>query len=247
MLIPFKALLTGALRDKMSLFYGLVFPVIMMIVLGYFFKDTAYRQQLLIGLVALGGFFFTMTGTGFEVMKQRRMGVYKLLRATPFKISTFVATLTAARGLVALVCSLLVFAGGALYFGVRVSLTGLVLMLPVLLLGTVCFTAMGFILGNLGSSETQVAGINNLFQLPMTFGSPIFYSLNAAPQWVQVLSKCLPMSHYIAALKAGLAGDPGAMALPLLVLLGFTLVILAAAVLTFRWDPDSSLLRIQRA
>lgn len=247
MWITFKALIAGAQRDKISLFYGLGFPVLMMVVLGLFFEEPAYRYQLLIGLVALGAFFFTMTGTGFEVMRQRRQGVYKLLRATPFPILGFVSSLTAARGLIALLCALAVYVGGALYYGVAISLAGLLLLIPVMILGTVCFTAMGFILGNLGNNETQVAGYNNLFTLPMTFGAPIFYSLERAPQWVQMLSKCLPMSHYVEALKAAQAADLSALLLPLLMMVGFTLGTLAVAVLTFRWDPDSSLFRFQRA
>lgn len=247
MWIIFKALLVGALRDRISLFYGLVFPAVALVLLSLFFKDPGYRQNLLIGLVALGGFFFTTTGTGFEVMKQRRQGVYKLLRATPFSIAAFVGALTAARGLISLVCSLLVYLGGTLYLGLAVDPAGLLLMLPVMLLGTVCFTALGFILGNIGNNETQVAGINNLFNLPMTFGSPIFYSLEAAPQWVQVLSKALPMSHYIGALTAAQAGGIREMLLPVVILLGFSLGILLVAVLTFRWDVDAGLIRIRTA
>lgn len=247
MLTTLKALLKGALRDKMSLFYGLIFPAIALVLLSLFFSDSGYRQQLLIGMVALSGFFFTMTGTGFEVMKQRRQGVYKLLRATPFSITSFVTALVAARGVIALLCALLVYLGGALYLGSGISLLHLLLMLPAMILGTICFSALGFILGNLGNNETQVAGINNLFNLPMTFGSPIFYSLDGAPQWVQILSKCMPMSHYLEALRAAQTGSAGEMLLPLLILLGFTLLTLAIAVFTFRWDPDASPFRLQRA
>lgn len=243
MWIVFRGLLAGALRDRISLFYALIFPAVTLAVLAFFFEDPGYRRHLLVGLTALGGFFFTMSGTGFEVMRQRRRGVYKLLRATPFSTGAFVSALTAARGLIALICTLLVYVGGALSLGFGVAPAGLLLMLPPLLLGTACFTALGFILGNLGNTETQVAGINNLFILPMTFASPVFYSLDAAPRWVQLVSEAMPLTHLVAALQAAAAGDPGAMVRPLAILLGFTAGILAVAVLTFRWDPDAGLLR----
>lgn len=173
MWIVFRGLLSGALRDRISLFYALIFPAAALAVLAYFFEDPGYRRHLLVGVTALGGFFFTMSGTGFEVMRQRQRGVYKLLRATPFPTGAFVSALTAARGLIALVCALFVYVGGALFLGAGIAPAGLLLMLPALALGTVCFTALGFILGNLGNTETQVAGINNLFVLPMTFASPV--------------------------------------------------------------------------
>ncbi len=243
MWIVFRGLLSGALRDRISLFYALIFPAAALAVLAYFFEDPGYRRHLLVGVTALGGFFFTMSGTGFEVMRQRQRGVYKLLRATPFPTGAFVSALTAARGLIALVCALFVYVGGALFLGAGIAPAGLLLMLPALALGTVCFTALGFILGNLGNTETQVAGINNLFVLPMTFASPVFYSLEGAPRWVQLLSEAMPLRHLVAALQAAAAVDPVAMIRPLVILCGFTAAILLVAVATFRWDPDARLMR----
>ena len=72
MWIVFRGLLSGALRDRISLFYALIFPTAALAVLAYFFEDPGYRRHLLVGVTALGGFFFTMSGTGFEVMRQRR-------------------------------------------------------------------------------------------------------------------------------------------------------------------------------
>lgn len=237
----FRALLAGALRDRISLFYAVVAPIALLFGIGSFYPDPVYRRQLLLGMLAFGSLGFAMTGTGFEVMRQRTRGVYKLLRATPFRVSAFVSALTGARGLVSLGSALLVTAVGVAGYGLHLSLAGLLLLLPVVAVGILCFTCLGFTLGNLAGNETQVAMLNNLFLLPQLFASEMFYSLAKAPAWVRLVSRALPVSHFLSALRAAAAGDLAGLLLPLAALVGFTLLALALAVLTFRWDPDASL------
>jgi ABC-2 type transport system permease protein len=241
MWITFRALLSGALRDRISLFWAVVAPVALLLILGSLLNGPGYREHLLLGVLSFGCLGFAMTGTGFEVMRQRTKGVYKLLRATPFKISAFVSAVAGARGLVTLICALLVVASGVLFQGSDLALVRLPLMLGVLALGILCFTFLGFTLGNLAGNETEVAMLNNLFLLPQMFGSEMFYSLAKAPTWVQTLSKLLPASHLLKALQAAATGELSDLLLPLLALVGFTLLALLLAVLTFRWDPDARL------
>lgn len=235
----FRALLAGALRDRISLFYATLFPAALLLALGYFYPDPAYRQQLLIGMLALGTVSFAMMGTGFEVMRQRSRGVYKLLRATPFRTPNFVSALTAARGIITLICTVLVLAVGLIAFGLKLSLAGALLLVPVLALGILCFTCLGFTVGNLAGNEAQVAMLNNLTMWPMMFASEMFYSLARAPEWIRLISKALPLSPFLDAMQAAWAGNLSGMALPMLLLLGWTAAGLALAVVTFRWDPDA--------
>lgn len=132
MWITFRALLSGALRDRISLFWAIVAPLGMLFGLGSLFPDDTYRQRLVIGLVAFGSLGFAMTGTGFEVMRQRTRGVYKLLRATPFPVAAFVGALTGARGVMTLLSAALITIVGLVAYGPDWSVTGALLMPPVL-------------------------------------------------------------------------------------------------------------------
>src|SRR5262249_33250251 len=98
----------------------------------------------------------------------------------------------------------------------------------------------GLIVGNLSQNETQVAGLNNLVTLPMIFASEAFYALTAAPSWVQTLSRVLPLSHVLDGVRAALDGQPSNILTPLLVVTGYTMLALALAVVTFRWDPHAA-------
>ncbi len=82
MLTTFRTLLRGALRDRISLFFAIVFPIGILLVLGFVFLAPGYRRQLLAGMLAVSALFFSLNGIAFESLFQRNSGVYKLLRAT---------------------------------------------------------------------------------------------------------------------------------------------------------------------
>jgi ABC-2 type transport system permease protein len=243
MLITFRTLFKGSLRDRISLFWALIFPIVFLVVLGSIFPTPAYRQQLLTGMLGLSVLFFGLTGIAFESLFQRNSGVHKLLRATPYRTPAFVTNLTAARGVVALLSSVVVTVVGVLAFRIHVDIVGMLLVLPILVLGTLCFTFLGLTISNLSQNINQVSIFNNIVLLPMMFGSETFYSLGAAPEWMRTLSHLLPLSYLLDALRSALAGDAAGTIGPSLILLAFTALALALAVITFRWDPDVPLIR----
>jgi len=241
LLTIFRALLAGALRDRTSLFWSAVTPLALLVGLGALFPDPEYRQLLWVGALAFGVLSFAMTGTGFQVMSQRTRGVHKLLRVTPFPTVTFIGAVVAARGLVTLICAAALIVAAVAFGTAQLGVSSMLLAIPVLAVGIACFSALGFALGNLGNDETQVAMFNNLFLLPQIFGAEMFYSLSGAPEWVRVLSRALPVSHFLDALRAAALGDPAAVIQPLTYLAISTVLAIALAALTFRWDPDRGL------
>jgi ABC-2 type transport system permease protein len=243
MLTTFRTLLRGALRDRISLFFAIVFPMGILIVLGFVFPSPGYRMQLLAGMLAVSVLFFSLNGIAFESLFQRNSGVYKLLRATPYKSISFITNLTAARGVVALLSSTLVAIVGVLIFGIALSLQSVLLLIPVMVLGILCFTFLGLTISNLVQNENQVAMLNNIVTLPMIFTSATFYSLSNAPSWVTTIGYALPFSYLIDAEHAAFAGNAGGVVFPLLILFGFTLIAMLLALVTFRWDPNAPPMR----
>src|SRR6266542_6511604 len=80
-------------------------------------------------------------------------------------------------------------------------------MVPILILGTLCFTFLGMTISNFAQRETQVSLLCNIIGMPMTFCSNAFYSLNGAPGWLKVLSNILPLNHLIEGIHAALDGN----------------------------------------
>jgi len=243
MLTTFSILVKGALRDRTSLLWGIAFPLFFLIVLGFIFHSTAYRQQLLLGMLALSVLFFSLYGVAFESLAQRNSGVYKLLRATPYRTITFVANLTCAYGVVALLSSAIVIVAGMLIFNIWLRWESILLLLPIVVLATLCFALLGLIISSLSQKEAQVNMVSNIVVLPMMFASEVFYSLSVVPTWVKIVGRLLPLSYLIEGEQAALAGNLAGLVLPLLTLGGFTVLTLLLAVATFRWDHDASLVQ----
>jgi ABC-2 type transport system permease protein len=132
---------------------------------------------------------------------------------------------------------------GVLLFRIPLSWQGALLLLPVLVLGILCFTFLGLMVGNLAQNEGQAALLNNLITLPMIFASAAFYSLSGAPNWLTALSHALPFGYFVEAVRGALARDVAGIMAPCAILLGYTALALALAATTFRWDPDGSVRR----
>ena len=243
MLTTFRTLLRGALRDRISLFFATVFPIGALLVLGFVFPSPEYRRQLLAGMLAVSVLFFSLNGIAFESLFQRNSGVYKLLRATPYKSINFTTNLTASRGVVALLSCTLVAIVGVLTFGIALSWQSVLLLIPVMVLGILCFTFLGLTISNLVQNENQVAMLNNIVTLPMIFTSATFYGLSNAPSWVTTIGYALPFSYLIDAEHAAFAGNAGGVVFPLLILFGFTPIAMLLALVTFRWDPNAPPMR----
>lgn len=242
----FAAMLGSSLKDKITLFYSLVFPLALLIGLGLYFDTADYRERLLTGVTALGALFWGVQGIAFQVYQQRNRGVYKLLRMTPYSVLAFILTVTLARTCVGMGINAIILVTGMAVFGISISPAGLLVFMLLLLAGTLCFTALGFLIANLASNEGQINALANMLQLPMIFASGAFYSLEGAPAWVIHAGQAFPFSHLVNGLSASISGQFSETWLPLLLLALFTCIIVGLAAATFRWDSGSLRLSTKR-
>lgn len=223
-------------RDKLSLFWAILFPLGLMIALGIAFPQASYRLQLLGGVLAMSTFFATLWTVAFESVMLRSQGVYKLLRLTPFRIAKFILSFAASKSLAALLSSLVVLAIGFALWDLAVPIASLGLLLLALVVGTLCFLMLGFLVGNFAREVTQVSLLLNLVGMPMLFLSEAFYSLERAPAWLNFVSRLLPFERFVQSLQSALQGDVLATLMHSLIVAAFGLVFLTATVLTWRWQ-----------
>ncbi|HET7326155.1 MAG TPA: ABC transporter permease [Nocardioidaceae bacterium] len=178
-------------------------------------------------------------GAAMTLVEWRRNKLLRRLRLAP--IST--GSLVSARILVSVGTALLqlvVFVGLATAaFGLK--LTGAWPMaVPLLICGTLSFMAIGLLAGAVSKTSEGASGLANLVILPMAFLSGSFIPLDASPQWLQTVSRVLPLRYLNEGMLDVMVRGQGAAAalLPMLVLLGFALVIGVVATRLFRWEAD---------
>jgi ABC-2 type transport system permease protein len=112
------------------------------------------------------------------------------------------------------------------------------LILPLLAIGTVSFFAIGMLAGSFAKTEEAASAIANLVVLPMAFLSGTFFPIDQAPGWLQTVSNVFPLRHMNDGMLAVMVRGQGVEALltPVLVLLGFAVVVGGIAMYLFSWD-----------
>ncbi len=245
-LVIFRSMIVTSLRDKITLFYSLLFPIGLMIGLGIYFDEGTMPVRIVSGVTAISTIFWGMQGIAFQVHYQRNKGVYKLLKMTPLPILSFISIMTLARTTIGVVLNMLVWGVGVIFLNLNVTLLSVLNTFLLISIGTLCFTCIGFLLSNIAQNEGQINMYSNLLQLPMIFMSESFYSLQAAPEWVRMIGKMLPFEYYVKGLRGVLLEDMNPMILGLLIPLAFMVGALVLSVITFKWEEKPAIVQKSR-
>jgi ABC-2 type transport system permease protein len=193
-----------------------------------------YTPGLLGWALAAGG----TAGAAIMFVNWRKKQLLRRLRLAPVGTGTVLA----ARLLVSIgigLAQMVIFVGVALipYFGLK--LTGYWWMaVPLVIAGTFAFLSIGLVIGAFAKTEDAAQGIVQLIVLPMAFLSGSFFPLDAAPTWLQAISRIMPLRYLVDSMRDVMVRGKGPVsALPTiggLVLLGVLLSLLAGRM--FRWD-----------
>lgn len=176
-------------------------------------------------------------GAATNLVVWRTNGLLRRLRLSPVPTRSVVLARVAVSMIVAVLQAVIFIGLGLVAFGLQ--LTGWwPLIVPLLAAGTLAFLSIGLLAGAVAKTEEAAVGIANFVVLPMAFLSGSFFPLDGSPGWLQAISKVLPLYHLNQGmLDTMVRGEgPGAIVVPVLVLLGFAAVLSAVAAKLFRWD-----------
>ncbi|MGY3857152.1 ABC transporter permease [Aeromonas intestinalis] len=196
-----------------------------------------YGDWLLPGVIGMNLMFSGLFGVGFVIVRYRKNGVLKRLRATPLSAAEFLGAQLLSRVLITLVVSLLVFLVAYWLLGVPLLGSGWLLLLIALVGGT-AMASLGLLIAARLQNEELASGLLNLISLPMMFLSGVWFSLEGSPPWLQAIGARLPLSQIIEAARAvmlegagwqAVAGDLAQVAL-------FALSCLVLGSLLFKWS-----------
>jgi ABC-2 type transport system permease protein len=167
----------------------------------------------------------------------RNSKLLRRLQLSPVPTSTLVGARVAVTVGIALTQMAIFLGLGAAFFGLK--LTGAWLTsIPLLIVGTLCFMAIGLLSGAVAKTTEGAVNMANFIVLPMSFLSGSFFPLDVTPQWLQNLAHVLPLFWLNdGMLDVMVRGESGAaVLLPMAVLAGFAVVVTAAAAKLFRWE-----------
>jgi ABC-2 type transport system permease protein len=199
-------------------------------------RNLSYIDYLVPGLLAMAISQSAVFGIAFALVALRSKGILRRLRLTPMPLREFAAARVLTALTLALTQAVVLLAVGHFAFGVTIA-GNLLALLPLIVVGALCFIAIGLLVGSIAKTEDAAAAMANLVTLPMTFLAGVFFPLDSAPGVVQAISKVLPLTYLADGLRGVAVRDHSfAWTLPKLgVLAAFTVVIVAASLRSFRW------------
>jgi ABC-2 type transport system permease protein len=196
-----------------------------------------YIDFLVPGIVAMMIMSNNLNGVAGQISSWRERGVLRRMQSTTLRASTFIAAQITARLLLNGVQALIVLLIGSLIFHTQVNGSWWLLILFVLL-GTLAFMAIGFIIAGLAKTPESAGPIAGVISFPLMFLGGVFFPINSMPAAFQAVVKLLPISHLSTALRQVMNVGAGLAELwPQAALLGgWAIVAFIVASFTFRWD-----------
>ncbi|MGD8268430.1 MAG: ABC transporter permease [Desulfobacterales bacterium] len=196
-----------------------------------------YIDWLFPGILAMNMMFSALWGVGYVVVRYRKNGTLRRLKATPLMAFEYLTAQMLSRLFLLMFTLAVVWFGCDLIFEFNVlgSLADIFLMF---FLGSLSLTALGLVLAARGVSEEFTTGILNFISWPMMFLSEVWFSLEGAPQWVRQLSQIFPLTQLLQGIRK-ITNDGATLSevFPEIgILAGMTILFLLVGAMLFSWD-----------
>ncbi|GAB2673919.1 ABC transporter permease [Thalassiella azotivora] len=185
------------------------------------------------GVLALAVMSTAFTSTAIATGFDRRHGVLRLLGTTPLGRSGLLLG-RAGSVLLVEVVQVAVLGAVALALGWSPAAAGWWTAVPLLVLGTAAFTALGLLLAGTLRAEAVLA-VANLVWVLLALGGGVLLPVDQLPAALEPVAVALPSGALAEGLRTALV-DGAADVVALGVLAAWTAVSSAAAVRWFRWD-----------
>ena len=200
-------------------------------------REIRYVDWVVPGILAMNMMFSCLFGVGYVIVRYRKNGFLKRLKATPLTPFEFLSAQMVSRLILIQAITVLVYAGCNyfIHFQMRGSYMNLFL---VSLLGAVCIISLGLLVSSRLSSEELAGGILNLITWPMMLLSGVWFSLEGTNPAVRKIAPFLPLTHIVDSARAVMTEGAGLadIAPQLLVLCVMSAVFLSVGSLIFKWE-----------
>jgi ABC-2 type transport system permease protein len=197
----------------------------------------SYADWVLPGILAMNVMFSSLWGVGWVIVRYRKNGVLRRLKATPLRPFEFLTAQILSRFLVVLGASLTVYLGADLVldFPMRGSYLALG---SIYAAGALCLISMGLIVSARLRTEELADGVLNLIAWPMLLFSGVWFSMEGTSPAARLLSGLSPLTHMVdAARRVMIDGATLMQVLPsVLLLVVLALGLLGLAAWLFRWE-----------
>ena len=200
-------------------------------------KLIRYIDWVVPGILSMNMMFSALFGVGFVIVRYRKNGMLKRLKATPITAFEYLASQVASRIILIMLVTAFVFYGT--HFFVDFVMNGSHFNLFIVFaLGALSMISLGLIIAARITSEETAGGLLNLFSWPMMFFSGVWFSLEGAAPIKQSIAEIFPLTHVTAAARAIMIDGAGLIDISyhLIILTLQSIVFLLFGAWFFKWD-----------
>ncbi|KPK11734.1 MAG: ABC transporter permease [Acidithiobacillales bacterium SG8_45] len=199
--------------------------------------EIRYVDWLLPGVIGMNMMFSALFGVGYVLVRYRKNGVLKRLKATPLSAVEFLTAQVASRMLLIMSVVVVVYFGTDFFvdFAMFGSYFNLFLIFA---LGAISLVSLGLLIASRTASEEFAGGILNVVSWPMMFLSGVWFSLEGTATWVQKLALIFPLTHVTSAARAIMIDGASLAQLSghITALLAMTVAFLLLGAISFKWE-----------
>ena len=200
-------------------------------------KEIRYVDWVIPGILSMNIMFSALFGVGYVIVRYRKNGMLKRLKATPVTAYEYLSAQIVSRLILIMIITVFIFYGTNLFIGYAMYGSHLSLFL-VFALGAISMISLGLVVAARITSEETAGGLLNLISWPMMFLSGVWFSLEGTNPMMQHLAEVFPLTHVTAAARAIMIDGAGLfdVAYHLVVLIVQTIVFLIIGAWAFRWE-----------
>jgi ABC-2 type transport system permease protein len=202
------------LRNRRAAFFTFVFPLMFFVLLASLNKGgrltnhggISYNTFFVPGILAYSVVLATFGSLLFGLAGARDLGVLKRIQGTPLPPWVFVAGRVGSAVVTGVLVGVAILALGRGVYGVEIRSDTLVALVLTLALGVVAFSALGIAVLRIAPTADAAPIVANVFILPLSFVSGVWFPTDDMPAWLNRLAEALPIKPLTDGLQS--AFDP---------------------------------------
>ncbi len=200
-------------------------------------REIRYVDWVIPGILAMNMMFSSLYGVGYVIVRYRKNGMLKRLKATPVTALEYLSAQVVSRLLLIMTILIFIFYSTNYFIGYAMYGSHVSLFL-VFALGTISMISLSLVIAARVGSEETAGGLLNLVSWPMMFLSGVWFSLEGTNPIVQQLAEIFPLTHVTAAARAIMIDSASLLDVSnhLIILVAQTAIFLLIGAVSFRWE-----------
>ncbi len=244
-----RALALIHLRNRTILFWNLFFPLLMLVLYGTVFSGGSFSDGIpagfnfmnwvLPGVLVFNALAFGLITSSSMMLSMRELGVLRRLQATPMPAGQLVGAYFLVNVTIVLLQSVLIIGAAVLLFDATITAAGLLLALPMILVGILTFVALGQVVSGLAPTAGVAVMGGQLLYFALLFVTDMILPLPLLPEWLQKVAVYLPSYAVVQLVRPPLMEGvlPPNLGLYLTVAAVYAVIAGLVAARLFRWSP----------